>query len=218
MAQGTELLIFGDDLVPVGGICLLVDIVDMGFHGAQGDEQLLTDFLLALGLEQVRQNLLFPLCQVIGATEGVQIQLVPVGLRGLLDRSFHGDRGVELQLAGGVAENRDSQAQIHEVFAEISVIDLHTGAVKPIPEENHEGVLRQDQNAHNQEIQEKPLQHTPVEGAFHLPQGNQAPAADADGENLGDEIVAEYHPVVLGNHGDADQHCGIEENHQYHLF
>ena len=51
-----------------------------------------------------------------------------------------------------------------------------------------------------------------------MPQGHEPPAADADHEELGDKVVAEYHPVMLGNHGDADQKCGIEADQQAHLF
>ena len=51
-----------------------------------------------------------------------------------------------------------------------------------------------------------------------MPQGHEPPAADADHEELGDKVVAEYHPVMLGNHGDADQKCGIEADQRAHLF
>ena len=69
-----------------------------------------------------------------------------------------------------------------------------------------------------QKIEENPTDHAPVKGTFRMPQGHEPPAADADHEELGDKVVAEYHPVMLGNHGDADQKCGIEADQQAHLF
>lgn len=189
----------------------------MGLDGAGGDEQLLTDSLLALGLEKQNQDLLLPLGQLIGEAEVVKITL-----GWLRNRKFRAAGSVfsgfvEVRLGEGVAENGQGKAQVHQILREIPVVDLGPWAAELIQEEDDKRILRQNQNTHAQKIQEDPLQHTFIKRTFRTSKSEDPPEADGDDENLCYEIVDKYHPAVFGNHGRADQQRGIHGDEQTHV-
>ena len=41
---------------------------------------------------------------------------------------------------------------------------------------------------------------------------------DTDDQKLCGEVIEKEHPIVLGDHGDANQQCGVNEDHNRQLL